>query len=80
MSVTKYGISLAGRIETGPVQFNDDWPGVFIRGDNAAFMALALSTVIDAIDQDEIQVGDQIAIVAVKQLKQLLESCKVEFN
>lgn len=23
------------RIETGPLQVNDDWPGVFIRGDNA---------------------------------------------
>ena len=22
------------RIETGPIQFNDDWPGFFIRGDN----------------------------------------------
>jgi hypothetical protein len=25
----------AERVETGPVQFGDDWPGVFIRGDNA---------------------------------------------
>ena len=23
------------RVETGTVQFGDDWPGVFIRGDNA---------------------------------------------
>lgn len=23
------------RPETGPMQFGDDWPGVFIRGDNA---------------------------------------------
>jgi hypothetical protein len=23
------------RIETGPLQIDDDWPGVFIRGDNA---------------------------------------------
>lgn len=25
----------AGRIETGIVRFNGDWPGVFIRGDEA---------------------------------------------
>ena len=23
------------RVETGPLQIGDDWPGVFIRGDNA---------------------------------------------
>jgi hypothetical protein len=23
------------RVETGPVQFGEDWPGIFIRGDNA---------------------------------------------
>ena len=27
------------RVETGPIQFGDDWPGVFIRGDEALFMA-----------------------------------------
>jgi len=25
------------RAETGPMRFGDDWPGVFIRGDNAFF-------------------------------------------
>ena len=24
-----------GRVETGSLQFGDDWPGVFIRGDDA---------------------------------------------
>lgn len=26
-----------GRVDTGPVQFGDDWPGVFIRGDEARY-------------------------------------------
>lgn len=26
---------IEGRPETGALQVNDDWPGVFIRGDNA---------------------------------------------
>lgn len=29
------------RVETGVVQFGDDWPGVFIRGDNAAYYSMA---------------------------------------
>jgi hypothetical protein len=31
-----------GRVETGDVQFGDDWPGLFIRGDNAFALALAV--------------------------------------
>jgi hypothetical protein len=27
----------AGRVETGPLQINEDWPGIFIRGDSAMF-------------------------------------------
>lgn len=30
------------RVETGPVQFGDDWPGLFIRGDNALGDAIHL--------------------------------------
>ncbi len=30
------------RAETGPMSFGDDWPGVFIRGDDALFYAESL--------------------------------------
>jgi len=30
------------RAETGVMQFGDDWPGVFIRGDNAKMFVIAL--------------------------------------
>lgn len=30
------------RIETGAVQFGDDWPGLFIRGDNAFHLMLCV--------------------------------------
>jgi hypothetical protein len=36
----------AGRVETGPTQFGDDWPGVFIRGDNAMYYAMILGMMI----------------------------------
>ena len=28
-------IVLNKRIDTGPIRFNNDWPGIFIRGDDA---------------------------------------------
>lgn len=34
------------RPETGAMQFGDDWPGVFIRGDNAACYSMALDSLL----------------------------------
>lgn len=33
---------MSTRPETGPMQFGDDWPGVFIRGDDALATVLSL--------------------------------------
>jgi hypothetical protein len=35
------------RVETGPVAFGEDWPGTFIRGDNAMNYALSLRAILD---------------------------------
>jgi len=35
------------RIETGAVQFGSDWPGLFIRGDNAAWLAFEAQQVLE---------------------------------
>jgi hypothetical protein len=35
------------RVETGPIQFGDDWPGTFIRGDNAFHYAFHLKLLLD---------------------------------
>jgi hypothetical protein len=36
------------RIETGLVRFNNDWTGVFIRGDDAIELAFNLDTLLEA--------------------------------
>ncbi|HYH68955.1 MAG TPA: hypothetical protein VD866_29950 [Urbifossiella sp.] len=35
------------RVESGPTQFGEDWPGVFIRGDNAGWMAMRMKLMLD---------------------------------
>ncbi len=35
------------RVESGPVQFGNDWPGVFIRGDDAFAAIMAVCSVIE---------------------------------
>lgn len=51
------------RIETGGVQFDDDWPGFFMRGDDALYVA-SLISMLDVIGQAE---GDRT--LAIQQLK-----------
>lgn len=42
------------RVETGPIQFGDDWPGVFIRGDNCAYYNLLLAEILNKTDLNPI--------------------------
>jgi hypothetical protein len=39
--------AVESRVETGPIRFGDDWPGSFIRGDEAAWYASCLEAVLD---------------------------------
>lgn len=55
------------RVETGVVEFDGDWPGVFIRGDNAAGYYARLK----AADTRE---------HAVAELLSLLAACNVHRN
>lgn len=41
------------RVETGPLQINDDWPGLFIRGDNAFHYAAHLAVILDRINTED---------------------------
>lgn len=37
------------RPETGPMKFGDDWCGVFIRGDNAAYFSMQIELCLEHI-------------------------------
>lgn len=60
-----------GRIETGVVQFGDDWPGIFIRGDNADHYAMIAKIAADRTDDPRTQ-------EALRQLMDLLLSCNAK--
>lgn len=49
------------RVETGLVQFDEDWPGVFIRGDNAMFISFHLKYLFDLLKS-----GTQEDLIAAK--------------
>ena len=59
------------RPETGAMQFGDDWPGVFIRGDDAMHYAMSLRAFLNGYDND---VPTRSALVG---FIDLLSSCNV---
>jgi hypothetical protein len=61
----KRTIPIQVRVDSGPVQFGDDWPGVFVRGDDAMYFANALEH------------PEEYATDAIKELIELLRSCHV---
>ena len=60
------------RIETGPLQFGKDWPGIFIRGDHALYYAMKLEELLNG---DETL--DPIDTITIQGLLDLLRSCHV---
>lgn len=67
------------RVESGPVVFGPDWPGVFIRGDNALGYALNLRGFLKkaALRMPDLDPITQMYLVS---LADLLESCRVTDN
>lgn len=64
------------RVETGPVQFTGDWPGVFIRGDNALWLAFQIRQYLERLPKPENFHGEMIYGELDRHVK-LLESCFV---
>lgn len=56
-----------GRVETGAVQFGEDWPGLFIRGDNCMGYMMHVMTLEHALaDNKEFHV--QMALSSLRSI------------
>lgn len=64
------------RVETGPVQFGDDWPGIFIRGDNALWLCRCIDATLLALKAKPPEDGaDWIAVAGLQGLRNTLAGC-----
>ena len=63
-----------GRVETGVTRFGDDWPGIFIRGDNAFYFARCLRDYMDSVTHDTFTCFMDSQI---NNLIKILESCNI---
>lgn len=67
------------RIETGSLQIDEDWPGLWVRGDDTARLLMGLSY-LDALlppAGDEQRITDIMARSALARLRELLSGCHV---
>ena len=64
------------RAETSVMQFGDDWPGIFIRGDNAKMFELSLAIVLALVTRllsdGTLPIEERVAVSAVRGLYDLL--------
>jgi hypothetical protein len=68
----------ADRIETGALQINDDWPGVFLRGDYSFACVIYLNQAISILEKMEDSKNMDIFLIpTLKDLEDLLMSCRV---
>lgn len=65
---------MSKRIETGVVQFGDDWPGIFIRGDTALYWSMLLRRLMDQAPPTN--TVDEIERASLVNLCNLLASCE----
>ncbi|HKZ77892.1 MAG TPA: hypothetical protein VJ124_06170 [Pyrinomonadaceae bacterium] len=52
-----------GRVETGAVKFGDDWPGLFIRGDNTITLRRRINDLLDYLPAEELQNNWSLAML-----------------
>lgn len=65
------------RIETGVIQFGQDWPGVFVRGDDAFGVRVSLERVLQYISNPEDEDKKlAICVYDIHKLIKLLELLK----
>lgn len=67
------------RVETGALQINDDWPGVFLRGDNAMYYSMQLAKAAEIL-KNQLKDSNSIDIFmphALEELANLLSSSRI---
>jgi len=57
---------------TGPMQFGDDWPGVFIRGDDAIGYASALRRAVEKLAEAHNRSAEMAGLANLADLVELL--------
>lgn len=69
MSVRKFA-RVKNRVESGAIQFGDDWPGLFLRGDDAAYLSMAIECVLQGMQATGM---NKLAILHLQETKETID-------
>jgi hypothetical protein len=61
-----------GRVETGALQFDDDWPGLFLRGDYALVLMARIRILAERLGKQD-DPGIWSVMVSLKELADLID-------
>ena len=61
----------SGSVPSGPMQFQEDWPGLFVRGDDAIGLGLDIRHVIEVLKEKK--VDDERLWLPLSRLKKMSE-------
>lgn len=73
----KWSSGGVGRIESGILQINDDWPGVFLRGDSAFGAASAFREFLKIVKKEAPQVLKNLYVSQFSWIFELFEDSDV---
>ena len=69
MAVRKFA-RVKNRVESGAVQFGDDWPGLYLRGDDAKFLSMAIDCLLESIPVTK---TNGLAVLHLQETKAMIE-------
>lgn len=72
------GVIREPRIESGSIVFGSDWPGLFLRGDDAFHFSLHLQNVLDCVEtlRSDGSVRSEFPVLSLHVLQGLLHDLK----
>lgn len=59
------------RVETGSIQFGNDWPSLHIRGDNAFGLAMSIDAVLQSLTKEQ-RTENFIAVAELESIAKLI--------
>ena len=62
----------SGRVPTGAIQFQEDWPGLFVRGDEAIGLMASIRILVERVGQHEDPVV-RTMLASLSELADLIE-------
>jgi hypothetical protein len=63
------------RPATGTMQFGDDWPGVFVRGEQALYYAMQLGVLLERLPEKEKEKVGVTLLSSIEDLSKIFGSC-----